>query len=324
MSDGDRGKRSQDLIAAGLAAVALFGAVVLAFAIGGTLGVNSGRDQVSAREHYEHTKQDNLRACIGREGAAAVECVSEAIEAAQDQSDARQDLYAQQDMSKWAFWMVIVSGLTVGITAVGVWFVKRTLDATLEAVADTGKATAAMIRQNEIAEKAQRPWLDFDIRILRGYDFGPSVFSIKVSLQNHSGFPAHDVRVAGHGNYHGLELPGPFTAENHRPQVESILEHAAKGGACFPQRPFESTTVCQMEDLGGYLEKIKGPAGPPGRLLVGIRYQFDGGVGFTFKAYRLFCLQPFIDATKGAMRVDEYGELPTPVSELDPTSVIAI
>lgn len=159
MFDGDRGKRSQDLIAAGLGAVALFGAVVLAFAIGGTLGVNSGRDQVSAREHYENTKQDNLRACVGREGPAAVECVSEAIEAAQEQSDSRQDLYAQRDMSRWAFWLLILTGITVAITAVGVWFVKRTLEATLEAVEDTGKATKAMTRQNELMEAAQRPYV---------------------------------------------------------------------------------------------------------------------------------------------------------------------
>src|SRR3546814_10541760 len=97
MSDSDRGERSQNLIGAGFVAIALFGAVILAFAVGSALGVNGGRDQVTAREHYENTRQDNLRACVGREGAAAIECVAEAIEAAQEQSDSRQDLYAQRD-----------------------------------------------------------------------------------------------------------------------------------------------------------------------------------------------------------------------------------
>tara|TARA_R100001129_G_scaffold185623_1_gene174408 strand:+ start:2856 stop:3725 length:870 start_codon:yes stop_codon:yes gene_type:complete len=139
------------------------GIVLLAFGIGNTLGVNSGRDEVSSREHYQNTKQDNLRACVGREGAAAIECVSEAIESAQHQSDSRQDLYAQQDMSRWAFWLLVLTVLTFAVTAIGVWFVKRTLDATLEAVEDTEHATLAMNEANEIARKTSalqlRPYM---------------------------------------------------------------------------------------------------------------------------------------------------------------------
>jgi len=163
MSDSNRGERAQDLIATGLCAIALLGTVIIAYAIGNTLGVGSGRNQVSSREHYENTKQDYLRTCAGREGPAAIECVTEAIEAAQSQSDSRQDLYAQQDMAKWAFWLFMLTCASVGITAVGVWFVKRTLDATLEAVEDTGKGTKAMVRQNEIAEAGQRPWLRYEL-----------------------------------------------------------------------------------------------------------------------------------------------------------------
>jgi hypothetical protein len=193
MSDGDRGKRAQDLVAAGLCTVALLAAVILAFAIGNASGVNGGREQVSAREHYEHTKQDNLRACIGREGAAAVECVSEAIEAAQQQSDSRQDLYAQRDMSRWAFWLLILTAITVAITAVGVWFVKRTLEATLEAVEDTGKATEAMQDANKIAREAQRPWLSVRAHLSSSFEPG----------QTHEGVDGFYVNVAGEIKNHG-------------------------------------------------------------------------------------------------------------------------
>lgn len=50
--------------------------------------------------------------------------------------------------------MFFATLFTIAVTAVGVWLVKRTLDATLEAVEDTGKATDAMIEANKIAELA--------------------------------------------------------------------------------------------------------------------------------------------------------------------------
>lgn len=51
--------------------------------------------------------------------------------------------------TKWGFWVGIGGMLGLFLT----------LFYTREAVKDTGDATAAMIRQNEIAEAAQRPWV---------------------------------------------------------------------------------------------------------------------------------------------------------------------
>ncbi len=64
---------------------------------------------------------------------------------------AEADLMAQQDMAFWAMLMFFASLVTIAITAIGVWLVKRTLDATLKAVEDTSVATAAMREANEIA-----------------------------------------------------------------------------------------------------------------------------------------------------------------------------
>lgn len=148
---------------------ALFGVVILAYATGWTFGTDVGRDQVTAQQHYEAAKQDALQACAGRIGRAAVECGAKAAEAAQDQSIARQDLYAQQDMAKWAFWMLLASTITLGVSVAGVWFVKRTLDATLVAVRDTGAATRAMRIANVIARKSQASNLAANKAQVRAY-----------------------------------------------------------------------------------------------------------------------------------------------------------
>lgn len=101
-------------------------------------------------------------------------------------------------MSKWAFWMVLISGLTVGITALGVWFVKRTLDATLEAVEDTGKATVAVQKANEIAREANERQLRAYLSVT-GVKFmpapSPGRLNATVTFQNTGQTPAKDVRV---------------------------------------------------------------------------------------------------------------------------------
>ncbi|WP_374406270.1 hypothetical protein [Pelagerythrobacter sp.] len=66
---------------------------------------------------------------------------------------AQANLQAQQDMVWWAMLMFFATIATVVITAIGVWFVKRTLDATLSAVEDTEKAANAAIEANAIARE---------------------------------------------------------------------------------------------------------------------------------------------------------------------------
>lgn len=59
------------------------------------------------------------------------------------------DLQAQRDMARWAFWMVIISGVGVVITGAGVWLVRETL-------VHTAAQSAAAAAQTEIARKEFR------------------------------------------------------------------------------------------------------------------------------------------------------------------------
>lgn len=64
------------------------------------------------------------------------ECMSKAVRATREQQRAEEDLDAQQQMAEWARWMLIFTVIMAAITAVGVFFVWKTLTATQEMAKD--------------------------------------------------------------------------------------------------------------------------------------------------------------------------------------------
>lgn len=80
------------------------------------------------------------------------------------QDHEKRDLAAQESMSVWGFWMALAAMGTLVVTFVGTLLIWRQVVLTRKAVEDTSKATEAMVQQNKIAERAQRPWITVDIR----------------------------------------------------------------------------------------------------------------------------------------------------------------
>lgn len=153
-----------------LGAFGYFAAIVLCCIIVGGLTYGFGREDERRYEtpakYAKAAKADAKRACIRTEGLTAFECVYEKVEAAQEQARGEQDLSAQQKSANAAMISALIAFATLVLSAVGVWYVKRTLDATLRAVKDTSTATAAMVRQNDLSEAAQRPWVSIDCEVI--------------------------------------------------------------------------------------------------------------------------------------------------------------
>ena len=151
MPRGDRGQGSPHLGGYGVLLAIIFCTV-----IAGIFSYSSGRESErrnNAPASYSRAaKQDAERACVGMEAGAAFECIYEKVEASQDQARGEQDLSAQQRAASAAMISALIALLTLGATGLGVWYVKRTLDATLEAVKDTSEATDAMREANRISE----------------------------------------------------------------------------------------------------------------------------------------------------------------------------
>lgn len=119
-----------------------------------------------AQDSAERAGESIDRACRGADPAAMVECVAKEIEATREDQRAEHDLSAQERMAEWAFWMMVVTAITTGLTAVALWFIKGTLDATRKTVGEAENATKAaqdaVAITREAAEQQLRAYLAID------------------------------------------------------------------------------------------------------------------------------------------------------------------
>ena len=214
-----RGDRVNLSTLVGLATAAVIAVCVIGFTW--TVSARQAARTEQARHYasgYADSTQSRIeRACRGSDPASVRQCVAEQIQAARESQRAEYDLSAQQSMSDWAAVMAALTLATFIATAIGVWFVKRTLDATLEAVEDTSNATQLMRDANLIARQANE-------RSLRAYialdkiDIEPQVvegetrfYSIIVNWKNYGSTPA--LAVKSHVSllhWHGSKLPPWF------------------------------------------------------------------------------------------------------------------
>lgn len=177
MSDSDRGERSQALgQSLGVLLAIFFVALIVGF-LAYSSGIEGERRNQYPAAYAKAAKEDARRACIGGESSAIFECVYERVEASQNQATAKQDLDAQQGMKFWAAVMAFIALGTLILTGIALWFIRGTLIETAKMANDTKDmatasidATKAMLRQNDLAIAAQRPWITLavsDVRILK-------------------------------------------------------------------------------------------------------------------------------------------------------------
>ncbi len=71
----------------------------------------------------------------------------------------RRDLAAQEANAVWAFYTLLIAGVSAVVTAIGTALLYQQIVLTRKAVEETGLATVAMGEANEIARQSMRPWL---------------------------------------------------------------------------------------------------------------------------------------------------------------------
>lgn len=172
-----------------LICVVILGVSIGIYATGRTIGVDIGRNEITAREHYDTEKNGALAACTDTDITALRECVVQAVESAQYQSESRQDLYAQQDMSRWTFWMAIVSGLLFLVSSLGIVWIRDTLIETRRAVkaADDAVEVTRIIGQQQIRAYVGLKTINFNTH---------QVATVKIV--NFGNTPAYKVQIRAH------------------------------------------------------------------------------------------------------------------------------
>ena len=269
MSGSDRGKGTPPLEWA-LPFIGIIVALILASGLGWLDGREAERRYQTPHRHAESAKASAERACAGLEPGAAFECVYEKVEASENTAQTEQDLSAQQRAASSALASAIVALFGLIATIVGVWFVKRTLDATLEAVQDTSEATVAMREANTIAKGNlalaergatldQRPWLSVAISISnmhmqrspgtegREVD-GHIIFNGSFKVVNHGRNVATRVKVL---HYHGLVRATERGDNSNSKLVKRDIEngeYATGDRVVFPAQPLELTFQIRFKE----------------------------------------------------------------------------
>jgi hypothetical protein len=84
-------------------------------------------------EYSEYTRQKIADTCVGIPDLEAVKCRYEALDAQREHDSNQSDLIAQRQSALWAYIMGAAAVIGMALSAVGVWLVKATFDATREA-----------------------------------------------------------------------------------------------------------------------------------------------------------------------------------------------
>ncbi|WP_394688458.1 hypothetical protein [Hoeflea sp.] len=156
----------------------------------------------SVREYYQperaayDAQQQAYIKCLDKPSIQeARECYQGSSKPTREQTRAEQDLDAQREMADWAERMLIITAVvgfsTVIITAFGVYWVRKTLDATYDAV-NAARDTNAIAKQVGFAQN--RPWMSLEYRLhepprIDGEFF---VFSVWIQPKNVGNAPALD------------------------------------------------------------------------------------------------------------------------------------
>jgi hypothetical protein len=140
--------------------IAIFAIVALGF-----LHERGSEQRYPAGHHHaQYVKDGAVKRCSGRHGLDFLECVQKDIEASEETARSEQALIAQQQAAWAGMASALWAGIGLCITIIGTILLYQQIVLTRTALEGTGKATDAMVRQNELTVSIQRPWLSFEIK----------------------------------------------------------------------------------------------------------------------------------------------------------------
>ncbi|RWO71237.1 MAG: hypothetical protein EOS17_08855 [Mesorhizobium sp.] len=184
---------------------------------------------------YDETRRQFEQRCAGLEGKETFDCLKEQIDTAREPSRSEEDVGAQKEMARWALWMLVVSGVvgiaTIGVTGVGLYFIRDTLETARQA--------------NELMRADKRPWIKFHCGPNGAFDvFGVRdtqvKLEIKAEVENIGEKPATDfiqhTKVIDAGFlYAKRRAIDAFVSE-----IFGRQEHLGKGQVIYPTDPLET------------------------------------------------------------------------------------
>ena len=150
-------------------------------------------------EYSKYTNNKIAEACVGIPKAEAVKCRYEAFDARREYDYNQSDLEAQRKSALWAYIMGAAAVIGMALSAVGVWLVKATFDATREA--NVIQKTA--MKNAEIdAKESRNALVEADRAVIvvpdtiRGRQEIDGTVSLHFSVENHGRTAAKGFEIA--------------------------------------------------------------------------------------------------------------------------------
>ncbi|WP_146767893.1 hypothetical protein [Mesorhizobium atlanticum] len=145
------------------------------------------RYQEKAEQDRRDAQKVIAESCFGMALPAFTKCVSDKLETYDRKQASDQDLQAQKDMAFWALCTFLASCAGLAVTVIGIYYVRKSLLASHEAV-DTA-------RQQLVAD--QRPWLLVVPSFVRPIRFDPkgAIIEVALDIRNIGKTPAQHVYV---------------------------------------------------------------------------------------------------------------------------------
>lgn len=210
----------------------------------------------SSYEQYQHTKGDQAPGA-GVDGKRSVADPK----SYREEWRSEKDLEAQRDMSEWAFYMAIISGVGVIVTAIGVIYIALTLRATRDAVVSSNRAAEAAedaVREAERTTNIARDTL-FENRLgnelqLRAYlslepgpvSYNNGTLTCRIIQTNKGQTPAKNVIFAC--EFAVLMYPMPDNVLFSNPKWGPEMNVIAPGQEFVVTRPYNGLTTRNIEE----------------------------------------------------------------------------
>lgn len=171
-----------------------------AYDTGRLVGITESEYERHSDAYARHAQEDIQERCLLSEPVAQAECIREVVEATREDERAERDLIAQSEMALWAFWMLIVTGVTAAVTGIGVYYVRSTLMQAGETNRAAVAAAEAANEANRIMRAESRPWISIDQNVMCDfiYEEGSDRCNIwwQYTLTNKGKMPAHNISVS--------------------------------------------------------------------------------------------------------------------------------
>lgn len=143
----------------------------------------------------EYESKDSC-AAISKVGDV-VDCVVQKLAASRETQRREQDLSAQKDMARWAFWVVFISGFQLIVSLIGAVLLIQTLQLTMDntkaALASNKNTVKAIDQEQANAQRQLRAYLHPILPKLHTVMIGHKAFAL-VNVKNFGQTPAYDVK----------------------------------------------------------------------------------------------------------------------------------